>query len=55
MNGKRLWVFPAAVLLIAAFGPPAKAELRAIHRAGQTSVVFPEVDRLIEGVAALGH
>ncbi len=38
----------AIVLLIAALGPPAKAELRAIHRAGQTFVVFPEVDGLIE-------
>jgi hypothetical protein len=48
MNGKRQPVLLAAVLLIAALGPPAKAELRAIHRAGQTFMVFPEVDRLIE-------
>jgi uncharacterized membrane protein len=48
MNGKWQSVLLAAGLLIAVLGSAAKAELRAIHRAGQTFVVFPEVDRLIE-------
>jgi len=48
MNGKRQWTLMAAVLLIAALGPSADAGLRAIHRGGQTFVIFPEVDRLVE-------
>lgn len=48
MNGKPQWTLMAAVLLIAALGPSADAGLRAIHRGGQTFVIFPEVDRLVE-------
>jgi hypothetical protein len=48
MNGKRQWAFLAAVLFLAALSPHADAELRAIHRAGQTFLIFPEIDRLVD-------
>ena len=48
MDGKQPWTLAAAVLLIAALVPPARAELRVVHRAGQTFVVFPEGGRPIE-------
>ena len=48
MNRECQWSFPVAILLIAALGSWASAELQAIHRAGQTFVIFPEINRLVE-------
>ena len=54
MNGKRQWAFVPAVLLLFALGSPADAELRAIHRAGQTFVIFVLTVAAAEAALAFG-
>ena len=48
MKWKRRRDSVAALLLIAALALPASAELRVLHRAGQTFVIFDEANPIIE-------